>query len=100
MEYWRGTMNWPMDRDWKCEVCDQHTGLEWGFTHAQCRCNHCHAIYSMRATDEARTILTTPRMTMKEEWLQPILDGWANHQRFIEDLIEEGLIVPEEAKTK
>lgn len=97
MEYWRGIMNWPIEAEWKCEVCEQHAGLEWGFVHAECRCNHCHAVYMMRAKDETRTILTIPRMNMRQEWMQPILDGWAEHRRFIDDLIDEGLIAPVEA---
>ncbi len=22
MSYWGGVMNWPIDSDWKCEICE------------------------------------------------------------------------------
>ena len=94
MEYWKGTMNWPLHKDWKCEVCGENHGLEWGLVHAECRCNKCHTPYMMRARDEKRTILTIPCLYLKEEWIQPVKDGWVVYQRFIEELISEGLIKP------
>ena len=73
MDYWRCMMNWPLDSDWKCEVCGQHSPLTWGLTHGHCRCDVCHTQYNMRIGHD---ILTRPRCALKPEYLLPAQHGW------------------------
>jgi len=89
MEYWRGVMDWPLDKDWRCETCGQNVGLEWGMVHAQCRCNDCHTEYYMRDDDEQRTILVTPKCMMKNEYKEPARLAWARYQISIDELSDE-----------
>ncbi len=73
MEYWRGEMDWPLDTDWKCEICGTNSGLEWGLIHAQCRCNSCHSPYWMRdASKPDEPIVTRPISGIKDEYKEPI----------------------------
>ncbi len=93
MEYWRGGMDWALDKDWVCYTCDQNAGLEWGMIHTQCRCNNCHTEYTMRADDEERTVLTVPKCMIKDEYKEPLRKAYKKHQTPIDnitmDMIEE-----------
>ena len=84
-------MDWPLDKDWICETCGGRHGLEWGMVHAQCRCNQCHTQYSMRANDEDRTILTTPRCLLKDEYKEPLKQAWQELHIPINEITKEQL---------
>ena len=86
---WHGTMNWPIEADWKCEVCgnkplmipcgpEGHAvishGLTWGLAHGSCRCNECHAQYRM--CDVAYNRLTTPALAYDAYWAAVARAGW------------------------
>ena len=86
MEYWRGQMDWPLERAWKCETCGENHGLEWGLVHAQCRCNKCHTQYYMRADDEERTILTNPKCMLKDEYKEPARQAFMAYNIPIDEL--------------
>ena len=92
MEYWRGMMDWPLDLDWKCEICGANSGLEWGFIHAQCRCNSCGCHYSMRDfTKDNKPIVSCPISTLIEEYKEPIRQAiHATGKRF-EELTDEDI---------
>jgi trehalose-6-phosphate synthase len=77
MDYWKGQMDWPLDKGWKCETCGVNEGLEWGLVHAQCRCNKCHTEYYMR--DENDKIVTTPICTLKREYKEPAKRLWEKY---------------------
>ena len=89
MEYWRGMMDWPIDKDWVCETCGQTVGLEWGMVHAECRCNSCHTLYYMRAGDKSRTILTKPLCILKEEYKEPAIKAWGKYHIPVDELTGE-----------
>ena len=91
MEYWRGYMDWPLDKDWKCPTCNENAGLEWGLVHAQCRCNNCHTEFTMRQDDEQRTIVKTPICTLKDEYKEPIRQVWQKYHIPLEEVTEEQL---------
>lgn len=72
MQYWRGRMNWPLSREWYCEICGVKgtlRGLTWGFVHAECRCNQCHAVYRMK--DAEGNMVSTPVLNMRDEFVHP-----------------------------
>jgi len=80
-------MDWPIDHDWKCEVCDTFSGLTWGFSHGECRCNKCHAIYRMRVNQE---IVTTPKHAYKwDTWVGVLRAGWQKFQKPIGEWTDE-----------
>jgi len=81
LEYWRGVMDWPFDRGWKCIVCGYASGMTWGLVHGICRCNRCHTQYAMRV-DGQRT--TTPRCRLKPEYLAAAIAGWKLFQKPID----------------
>ena len=89
MEYWRGQMNWPIDKGWKCQTCEQNEGLEWGLVHAQCRCNVCHTEYYMRADDEERTLLTTPKCMLKDDYKAPVKQVWDKYHVTMSEMTDE-----------
>lgn len=89
MNYWRGRMDWPLDKDWVCETCERNVGLEWGLVHAQCRCNDCHTQYKMRADDKERTIPTKPKCMLKEEYRIPAQEAYKKYQIPIDTLTDE-----------
>jgi len=73
-------MSWPLDRSWHCEICGVrgalsvigglvYSGLTWGFVHAECRCDHCHAIYRMKDAESNR--VSTPILNMRDEFVHP-----------------------------
>jgi hypothetical protein len=89
-------MNWPLDPDAACVVCDTifatqspipglllGSGLTWGLVHGECRCNTCHTTYTMR--DENGPV-TTPISEIKEEWLPPARTAWAEHHVPLDEL--------------
>lgn len=78
MNYWRGFMDWPIKPDWLCEVCGEYKGLTWGLVHAQCRCNNCHAVYTMR--DGADKVVDTPISQLKDEYRAPAIAGFKKFQ--------------------
>jgi len=71
---WSGHMDWPLDHDWKCEVCEA-TYLEWGVIHGLCRCTRCHAKYNMRDRDGKR--VTKPKPLLKPRYKEAAKRGWA-----------------------
>jgi len=89
MNYWRGMMDWFVDKEWICETCGQNVGLEWGLVHGQCRCNDCHTQYQMRANDKDRTILTIPKCLLKEEYKIPAKQAWEKYHIPINELTGE-----------
>ena len=86
MNYWRGLMDWPLDVNWRCETCGINAGLEWGFVHAQRRCNQCHTQYTMRADDKERTVVTCPISMLREEYKVPARLAFARYQKPIDQL--------------
>ena len=68
MEAWYGVMDWPLDVNWKCEICGE-VNLLWGIPHALCRCETCHTQYRMR--DEEDKVVTIPICQLKEEYYEP-----------------------------
>lgn len=78
MNYWEGIMDWELDKDWICETCGESVGLTWGLVHAVCRCNQCHAEYSMRDnTKDDRPVVTKPISRLKDEYKEPLKRAWA-----------------------
>lgn len=67
MNYWEGTMDWPLNKDWKCEFCGERL-LIWGIVHATCRCSKCHIHYRMRNEDD--NVVDTPICNIKLEYAQ------------------------------
>ena len=82
MNYWEGIMNWGLDTNWKCKICGKNFGLEWGITHAQCRCNNCHAEYRMR--DNENKIVTTPILQVKPDFVAPAISLFLKTGDFID----------------
>lgn len=77
MKYWQGCMNWFLDKDWVCETCGERVGLTWGMTHAECRCDKCHTIYTMRNWEEdGDPIVSVPICRLKYEYREPAKAGW------------------------
>lgn len=104
MEYWRGIMDWEVIIGWVCETCGHDAGLEWGMVHAQCRCNECHTQYTMRADDEGRTILATPKCTLKDEYKEPLKNAYAKYQvplsEMTDEMIDEFMPIMNESNTE
>ncbi len=75
MDYWEGMMDWPLDKEWKCEICDSRS-LIWGMIHAQCRCTICHAEYTMRDIEDRDIVLTIPFIMIKPEYLNQLKNYW------------------------
>jgi len=78
MTEWWGVMNWPIEREWKCEFCGSSHGvrswLVWGFVHGECRCSGCEVRYTM--LDENRKPVTTPIHLLKPEFVEPFKRIW------------------------
>ena len=87
MNYWEGYMNWPLDVDWKCKICDKNQGLEWGLIHAQCRCDVCHTQYRMR--DEKDNVVSLPICQLKPEYFEAAKEGFAILQKPIDEFTDE-----------
>jgi len=86
MEYWRGAMNWPIPPDWKCPICDQRYGLTWGLVHGECRCNLCHAIFSMGASN---AMLPAPKLRIRTEYLGAAKSLWAIKRLPLDEFTQE-----------
>jgi len=76
-EYWRGVMDWPLERTWRCETCNSAARLIWGLVHGVCRCGVCHTEYSMRGGDGNR--VTVPICRLKDEYKEPARLGWQKY---------------------
>lgn len=74
MRYWRGVMDWPMKPDWLCPICGENQGLTWGFVHAECRCNRCHAVFTMRDSEGVR--LREPKCLLRKEYFDVASSIW------------------------
>ena len=99
MNYWNGSMNWPLDEDWKCEICGKNYGLTWGLIHALCRCNECHAEYFMRSDDEKNERVTTPILLIKSTFIQAAMKFHRKTGKPVDDATREEWItlgVPED----
>lgn len=86
MEYWQGYMNWPLDQNWKCEICGKYGELTWGLAHAHCRCNRCHAQYRMR--DEQGNVVTKPICQLKPEYYVAAKIGVKTFQKPLDEFSE------------
>lgn len=103
MSYWQGAMNWPIDSDWKCEICGmvppgslveflmmQHGGLVWGLRNGDCRCDVCHTQYTMRdwGTEKFAPV-TRPICLLKPEYKVAFVKLWAGHHRPVDKITDE-----------
>ena len=73
MDYWRGYMNWPLDPNWKCEICGSRE-LTWGLPHATCRCDVCHTQYRMRNEDDE--VVSIPICQLRSEYKKSVKNAW------------------------
>lgn len=65
MSYWRGAVNWPVVKGWRCETCGEDSSwLVWGLPNGEYRCDRCHHAYTMRQNND---ILTTPLSLVRED---------------------------------
>jgi hypothetical protein len=88
-DYWEGYMNWPRDPDWTCEICGKNAGLTWGLAHAECRCNLCHAVYTMRDwTQDGDPIVTTPICRIKPEYREAAVKIWKDLAKPLDEVSE------------
>lgn len=95
MEYWRGHMNWAVDRDWMCEICGDPEkrdklwtpGMTWGMIHAECRCNRCHAVYRMR--DKDGVMITRPKLMIKEAYVDPFKKMWTERHLPFDEVADD-----------
>ncbi len=90
--YWKGVMNWPIDGDWKCEVCEEthllgEYFLEWGLAHGVCRCTNCHTEYRMR--DKEGNVTDTPICTVKKEYMERVKVLWKKSKKVDEMTAED-----------
>jgi len=83
MNYWEGYMDWTLNPAWVCETCGEHTVLQWGLIHAQCRCEQCHTQYIMR--DEDDKVVTTPICLLKPEYKIPAKKLWNKYHKPIDE---------------
>ena len=98
MQYWKGNMNWDLDKNWTCEICKSEShGLTWGMRHAECGCDNCGAVYTMRDWKNEEKVVTKPILVIKKSWIKPCQDGWMKYKRSIDELVEEGLIIEEKS---
>lgn len=113
--YWRGNMNWPVVKEWKCETCghagtinlvsEKHPNLKimnnamtFGLVRGECRCNVCHTPYKM--VDGHRTPVTTPINKVKPEYRLAVIALWERTQckvdemelNALEEVLKEGEI--------
>lgn len=101
MDYWEGTMNWPIDPDWACEVCGMTpagdvakfvmgaASLTWGLCHGTCRCDLCHVQYTMRDWQaEGKPRVTTPICLLRPEFKVAFIKVWAEHHRPVDQITD------------
>jgi hypothetical protein len=116
MDYWSGSMNWPIEADWACEICntpvsDKPGGfvsavfggpLQWGFVFGECRCTNCHAPYRMLDYSQPTPAeVTRPIPGLKPEATEPARKLWQTlhkpiDEATLEEWIEAGLPPPNE----
>ena len=72
LEQWRGTVNVLIDKDGKCEICNERHDLIWGLISGQCRCSYCHAEYDLM--DENLRLITTPKSLIRTKYKQAIVE--------------------------
>lgn len=88
MDYWQGWMNWPLHKEWACEVCDdKNASLEWGILHGQCRCNACHTEYTMR--DPKGEVVMKPICIIKPLYLEAFKKMWKRDKKKMSCITEE-----------
>ena len=85
MDYWRGTMNWIIDSDWKCQTCG-NTSLTWGFINGQCRCDTCHTEYFMRENNGEAVFV--PICQLMPEYVVAARAGWQLYHKPIDDFTD------------
>jgi len=90
MQYWKEFMNWPLDHDWVCETCNHYQGMTWGLIHAECRCDKCHTVYTMRDyKKEGDPIVDIPISKLKEEYKAPAKWLWENLSLGIDEATDD-----------
>ena len=91
MQYWDGFMNWPINSDWRCEICGNGPLLEWGFQHARCRCIQCHTQYMMREITDGKygPRLAVPICQLKAEYKAPAQWLWNTRHLPLSSLTDE-----------
>lgn len=89
-------MNWPVAKDWHCEICGtQHPIMEWGFSHGHCYCTVCGAYYCMYseyptgANGHKGVTTFHPILSMKEEYIEPAKKMWAKECIYLDDVTSE-----------
>lgn len=88
MNYWQEYMNWPLAPNWYCEICGNTSGfLEWGMSHALCRCNICHTQYRMK--DENDRIVDVPICQLKPEYYEAWKKLWNDLHKPIEQITDK-----------
>ena len=94
-------MNWPINPEWRCPVCGNNY-LVWGFVYGQCRCDTCHAVFTMCKGLE---ILTEPRCLIKPDSLVVFKNIWIESKTKFDEMTDElwergfseaGLVLPKE----
>lgn len=75
---WRGTMNWPLSKDWECPTCG-YDHLIWGFTNGLCRCARCHTEYFMK--DKKNKTVNIPICQLKEKYKEPARLGYKHFRK-------------------
>lgn len=80
-------MDWPINSEWKCEICKKYEGLTWGLVHAQCRCNVCHVQYRMR--NEKSDRVTKPICQLKPEYYDAFKTIWEVYHIPIDEVTNE-----------
>lgn len=102
MNYWKDAMSWPIDPDWKCEICgmtppasliDLVMGkpyLTWGLRNGDCRCDACHTQYTMRDWEaEGFSPVTTPICLLKPEYKTAFVKLWEEEHRPVDQITDE-----------
>ncbi len=87
MNYWEGYMDWPLDKEWRCEICGGRA-LTWGIVHAMCRCDRCHVHYMMRDKGKDE-VITVPRSIIKPEYGEAFKTIFRETSKRLEDVADE-----------
>lgn len=70
MKQWNGFVNVPIDRNWKCETCNERHDLIWGLVSGHCRCSYCHTEYDLM--DDNMRLMSVPKSLIRDEYKLPI----------------------------
>ena len=89
IDYWKGLMDWELKEGWVCEICGERS-LIWGFVNGVCRCNKCHAVYSMK--DDVSNIVDTPISQIKPEYFERVKVLWKTKNKKIDEMTDEDFI--------